>query len=171
MAHKNHYDCSHQFLFLKIEEYTLLRLHKSYSIPSILEVTKKLTQQYVGPFKVLEKVGRLDYCLDILPNWCIHRVFLLAQLEPASPLSEDPFQPPHLDHLPSAFIEEDTDFSQSFEMERLVNCCIIKRGRETMIQYLVRWVGYVSEVDPWYSFKKLDNTDDLVRKYDAALPK
>ena len=68
MTHKNHYNHSHQSLFFKVGKYALLRFQKSYSIPSTLGVNKKLTQQYVKPFRVLEKVRRLPYCLDVPLN-------------------------------------------------------------------------------------------------------
>lgn len=69
----------------------MLKFHKSYLIPSFIGVTKKLTQQYVGPFKIIEKVGKLAYRLDVLSNWRIHPVFSVVQLEPASDPAKDPF--------------------------------------------------------------------------------
>ena len=62
------YNYCHQPLFMKVDEWALLRLHKGYSIPATARVTKKLTQQYVGPFRIMEKVGRLAYRLDVPPN-------------------------------------------------------------------------------------------------------
>ena len=41
---KAHYDRKHQPLFMKVRDYTMLRLHKGYSISSSAGVTKKLTQ-------------------------------------------------------------------------------------------------------------------------------
>ncbi len=91
MAHKNHYDRSHQSSFLKVGEYVSLHPYKGHSISSILRVTKNETQQYVRLFRVLKKVGRLVYCLNVSINWRIDPLFLVAQLEPAPPLSQDPF--------------------------------------------------------------------------------
>ncbi len=51
------YDRKHQPLFMKVGEWAMLRLHKGYSIPATAGVTKKLIQQYVGPFRIVEKVG------------------------------------------------------------------------------------------------------------------
>ena len=170
MAHKNHYDRSHQSLYLKVGDYVSLHLYKGHSISSILRVTKKQTQQYVRLFRVLKKVGRLVY-RNVLPNWHIYPLFLVAQLEPAPPLSQDPFQQLYSAHLLSVFIEGDTDRLHSFEVERLLNCRIIKRGRRIVTQYLVGWVRYKPKFDQWYSLKELDNDADLVWKYEAALPK
>ena len=96
---------------------------------------------------MLKKVRRLAYRLDVSPNWRIYLIFLVAWLKPASLLSQDQFQRPHPNHPSSVFIEGDIDFSQSLEVERLLNCCIIKRSKKKMIQYLVRWVGYGPEFD------------------------
>ena len=54
-------------MFLKVSNYTVLQLHKGYLIPSTLGLTKKLSQQYVGPFRVSERIGCLAYRLEI-PN-------------------------------------------------------------------------------------------------------
>ncbi len=48
--HKEHYNRSHQPLFMKVGDLAMLKLHKGYSILSSVGVTKMLTQQYVGPF-------------------------------------------------------------------------------------------------------------------------
>ncbi len=170
-VNKNHYDCNYQPLFLKIREYALLCLHKGYSIASTLGVTKKLTQQYVRSFRVLEKVGRPAYRLDVFPNWCIYPVFSMPQLEPAPSVSQDTFHRLHPDHPPSVFVEGDTDFSQSFKVEQLLNCRIIKLGRKTVTQYLVCWVEYGPEFDLWYSLNEFDNAADLMPEYEAILPK
>ena len=47
------YDWKHQPRFIKVREWAMLQLHKGYSIPATVGVTKKLTQQYVGPFRIV----------------------------------------------------------------------------------------------------------------------
>lgn len=63
--YKRHYDRKHQSLFLKFGEYALLKLHKKYFISFTLDMIKKLTQQFVRSFKILVKVERLIYRLEI----------------------------------------------------------------------------------------------------------
>ncbi len=63
--HKEHYNRSHKPLFMKVGDWDMLKLHKGYSIPSSVGVTKKLTQQYVGPFQIVERVGRPAYRLEL----------------------------------------------------------------------------------------------------------
>ncbi len=165
---KAHYDRKHQPLFMKVGDWAMLRLHKDYSIPSLAGVTKKLTQQYVGPFQIKERLGRLAYKLEIPDDWRIHPVFLVAQLEPAPKPSNNPFRCPHPHHPPSVFVDSDTDTLKSFEINRLLNKRTIKRGKGLTIEYLVRWTSYGPEWDKWYNVKNLDNAAELIRKYEEG---
>lgn len=131
-------DRKHQPLFMKIGEYTIFWLHKGYSIPAIAGVTQKLTQQYVGPFRIVKKVGRLAYKLDVPPDWRIHSVFSVAQLEPAPLPAKDPFGRPFPSNPFPVFVEGDTDKVKSFEIERLLNKRQIRKGKGQAIEYLVR---------------------------------
>jgi hypothetical protein len=51
---------------MKSEDYALLRLHKEYNIPATKTLDKKLFDQYIESFKILEKVENLAYRLDLL---------------------------------------------------------------------------------------------------------
>lgn len=62
---KTYYDRKHQGLSMKASDFALFRLHKEYQIPSSARLGRKLSQQYVGLFKVLIKVGNLAYHLDL----------------------------------------------------------------------------------------------------------
>ncbi len=81
---------------MKVGDWAILKLHKDYSIPFSVKITKKLTQQYIGPFQIIKKVGRLAYKLDVPSDWRIHPVFSMAQFEPAPDPAKDPFQRPRL---------------------------------------------------------------------------
>lgn len=75
---KEYYNRSHQPLFMKVKDCVMLKLYKGYSILSSVGMTKKLTQQYVGPFRIIEKIGRLAYKLEVPGDWRIHPVFSVA---------------------------------------------------------------------------------------------
>lgn len=81
MNMKFHYDRRHTAMFLALGDQALLRLHRGYNIPSA--TNRNLDQQYAGSLKVLEKIGRLAYQLQISDYWKIHDVFSIAQLESA----------------------------------------------------------------------------------------
>lgn len=69
----------------------MLQLHKRYNIPATARITKKLTQQYIVPFPIVEKVGCLTYKFDIPPNWQIYQILSVAHLDPALPPIKDYF--------------------------------------------------------------------------------
>ena len=167
--HKKYYNRSHQPLFMKVGDWAMLKLHKGYSILSSVGVTKKLTQQYISPFKIVEKIGQLTYKLKLPNDWRIHPVFSVAQLEPAPDPSKDPFHQPRPQQPPSVFVEGDSDKHKSFEIDRLLNKRTVRKGRGLAVEYLVRWTGYGPEWDRWYNIKDLDNTANLVRDYEEAL--
>ncbi len=135
---KTYYDRKQQPLFMKKGEWTILRLHKGYSIPATLGITKKLTQQYVGPFQIENKVRRLAYKLKIPSDWKIHPVFSVAQLQPAFSPTEDLFSRLYPTHPIPVFINGDTDLVKSFQVERLLNRKTIRQGRGNLVKYLVR---------------------------------
>ena len=135
---KEHYNRKYQPLLMKVGDWAMLRLHKGYSIPSSAGVTKKLTQQYIDPFRIKERVRRLAYRLEIPSDWRIHPVFSVAQLELAPEPSIDSFRRPHPHHPTAVFVDGDTDSLKSFEIDRLLNKRTIKRGRGLTIEYLVR---------------------------------
>ncbi|SLM41090.1 probable transposable element [Lasallia pustulata] len=124
MQAKRHYDRKHTAMFLKVGNYANLRLHRGYILPAFKK-NPKLTQQFVGPFKVLRRVGRLAYELEIPPIWKIHPVFTIAMLEPASAPAEDPFQRPRPNHPPLVEVEGKPEW----EIDRLLDKRVIRKGR------------------------------------------
>ena len=137
MKAKRHYDRKHTAMFLKVGDYAHLRLHRGYILPAIKK-NPKLMQQFAGPFRVVRRVGRLAYELDIPPVWKIHPVFTIAMLEPAPPPAEDPFERPRPTHPPAI----EVDGEREHEIDRLLDKRVIRKGRGFSTQYLARWVGY-----------------------------
>lgn len=81
-------------------------------------------------------MDRFAYKLDVLHDWRVHLVFLVAQLKPAPPPTNDPFYCPH-PHMPFAmFVNGDTNTAKSFEVDRLLNKQIVKKGKGYAIEYL-----------------------------------
>ena len=167
---KHYYDQSHHPGFLKTGDWATLRLHHGYSIPSTKKVGKKLGQQYVGPFKVLERVGRQAYKLELPAHWRIHPVFTIAMLEPAPDPASDPFDRPRPDYPESVHVDGDTDHLKSWKLERILDKRMVKRGRSRTpcVEYLIRWEGYGPEEDRWYNEILLDNAKELIKDYESG---
>ena len=166
MNAKYHYDRKHQSLFMKIDDYALLRLHRDYEIFSIVRYESKFNQQYVDFFKILKKIDRLIYRLNIFIHWRIHSIFIVAQLKSVSSSDENFFNRQRFDHFDSIFVENDIHRVKFFEIQRLINKRqTVKRDSE----YLMRWKTYKFEYDEWRNLSKLNNAMNLIKKYEKII--
>ena len=163
MKSKYYYDKKHRPMFFRPGDKVLLRLYKGYSIPSAK--SRKLSQQYIGPFEVLERVGRLAYRLELPAYWRVYPVFSVAMLEPV-PAEEDPWKRPRPDQPSSVYVDGDTDTNKSYELEKIVDKRVISRG---LVRYLVRWKGYGPQEDVWKTPFQLQNAKELIQDYETAV--
>jgi hypothetical protein len=120
-----HYNRKHKDVEFQKGSMVFLRLGSGYKMRGVPK--QKLGFQRVGPFRVVDKVGRLAYKLEFPDDWRIHPVISVAQLEPAP---SDPFgrtvEPP-----PAVEIDGD----EEFEIDAILESHI--RGRHKKLHYLV----------------------------------
>jgi len=134
--------------------YAFLRLGAGYSIPSTRK--HKLAQQRIGPFKILGIVGKgKAYRLQLPPHYGIHPVISVVHLEPAPVPGSDPYKRPVAtnDVAPVAGPASEPEW----EIDAIVGKRSSKRGRKKKTEFLVRWKGYGTEWDSWYSDNDLPN--------------
>ena len=67
-----------------------LQLHWEYNLSGLQN--PKLSNQRVGPFKIVKKVRMLVYKLELPQTMCIHSFILIAHLEPCSNLNADSYK-------------------------------------------------------------------------------
>lgn len=150
---------------LKIGEFTILHLYKRYFILSIVNIIKKLIQQYIKLFYVLKKVERLSYCLNIPANQRIYNVFTIAQLEPVLNPAIDLFQQLWPNYFDSVFVEKDINSYKLFKIKYLLNKHITKQNSCRKMQYLVCWKRYRLEFNKQYNKTELKNACELIENY------
>ena len=154
---KFHYDKKHQSLFIKSKNYVLIRLHKNYNI--LFVINKKIDQQYVESFRVIEKIERLFYRLIISNHWRIYLVFNIVQLKSCFVSFDDFFRKLKFNQSNFVFVENDIVNVKFFEIERFINKRQIKKKKS---KYLMRWKKYEFEYDVWKNLSKLDDVVDFV---------
>jgi hypothetical protein len=165
---KTYYDKKHQPLQLQPGTDVFLRLHKGYTIPG--EPNRKLSIQRTGPFRIIRKVGRLAYELDLPPTMKIHPVVSVAHLEPSP--GKDPYERRHRSHPPAVQADiAGNEENDTFEIERLVRHRDVTTGRKRYRTYLVHWKGYESHWDRWYKEDALAGAKELMDEYDAKHPR
>lgn len=117
--------------------------------------SKKLADRYVGPFKILETVGKQAYRLALPEKWRIHPVFHVSLLEPHHRRAgEDPAS-----HAEPVILES----GEEWEVEEILN----KRKRWRSDWYLVKWKGFPIAESTWVRLEDLENAQDIVNKYES----
>ncbi len=146
-----------------------IRLHHGYDIPANKNSGKKYGQQYVGPFRITDRVGRLAYRLKLPDQWKIHPVFSMAQLEHSPDPASDPYKCLRPTE-PPAIITEQKWWPAEYEIERI----IARREKAPGdVEYLVRWKSYCANVDLWRRPHQI-NAEEMIQRYEAnrqQLPK
>ncbi len=80
MTMKHYYNHKHEPKFFDVSDEVMLWLYQEYEIPIIMN--HKLAQQYAGRFKILERIRRLTYRLELPSHWEIHPIISITHLEP-----------------------------------------------------------------------------------------
>ena len=97
-----------------------------------VEGSRKLSQRWMGPFRVLKAAGPVAYRLELPARWQgVHPVFHASLLRPWR--GKTPALPPPVL----------VDGSEEFEVDHIVAHRETRRGR----RYRVRWKGYGPEED------------------------
>ena len=158
---KRQYDSKHKAISFKPNDLVYLRLHHGYEIAG--NRSSKLAIQRVGPFKIIRKVSKLAYELELPEQMRIHPVVSVAQLEPAPHPDADPYRR-QVDRNPPPVFEATADEPEEYTIERLLDRKYVRRK----LKYLVKWQGWDHQHNTWEPVDELHK--DLVAEYDASHP-
>ena len=109
----------------------------------------KLLPKYIGPYRVLRKVGKVAYELE-LPEACrIHKVFHVSLLQQ--------YLDPHV--FPGAKpVPQPLDWLDSipvFAVEGIKDHKVLFSGGKRSVTYLIKWAGFDDMYDTWEPEKHL----------------
>jgi len=115
---------------------------------------KKLTERFVGPYKVKGIISSNVIELELPKTIKIHPVVNVSRVRLYQSQVKGQKKIP-----PKPVIIEG---EEEFEVERILNKRVV-RGKE---KFLVRWKGYTAEEDTWENRENLENTKELVEEFE-----
>jgi hypothetical protein len=137
--------------------------------------TRKLAEVNLGPFKIAEKIGELDYRL-ILPRSMkrLHPIFHVDKLSPWKGNEVNGIRP-----LPPPPIV--LDDQEEWEVREILNSRLKEykipqkgKGRKskkiTVLEYQVSWKDFDDSEDSWEPAENLENAPQLVEEFHRRHP-
>ena len=122
----------------------------------------KLTSKFIGPFRIVERIGKVAYRLELPNQMKIHPVFHVNLLRTHQDATEKfPSREVVYDKPPAININNE----QEWEVERIVNHRSRGKGRGKHIEYLVLWKGYPEHEKTWEHEKNLKNSPLAIKEY------
>lgn len=156
-----YYDKKHKPISFQVGDMVYVRLAGSmeprYHLP--IDISRKLSQQRVGPFKVLERVGNLAYRILLPTTWKIHDVLSVAHLEPHTPDQFERVTVP----VPEMVVGHDGEVEEEWEVEEIIRDRYNKRRKRK--EYYIKWKGFGPENNTWEPEENLINAGDVFTRY------
>ena len=122
--------------------------------------TNKLAPRYLGPFKILERIGQVTYRLELPVSMKIHDVFHVSLLKRYLWDRTGRIDPPP----PPEVIDDEPEW----EVETILDHRLVKRGRKNKVEYLIKFLGYDTAHNMWQ--EDMTNCGHLVQDYWAGKP-
>lgn len=107
---------------------------------SIERPARKLSEKFIGPFRIAEVMGPVTYRLELPPAMRIHDVFHTSLLRPAA---SDPLPSQNESTQPRIRLNKDNTERREWMIEKILDSRITKnRHGKRRLEYYVRWKGY-----------------------------
>ena len=117
-------------------------------------LTKKLAPRQEGPFKILQAISLLAYCLRLPLTWKIHDVFHTSLLSSYCKTAEHGLNfinPP----------PEEIEGEEEYEVAKILS----HQGSPGHRSYLMSWKGYSSTENTWEPEQNLKNACTILLLY------
>jgi hypothetical protein len=126
----------------------------------INQPTAKLAPRRHGPFKVIQVMSAVNYCLELPMQWSIHPMFHIDLL---MLYKETIMHGPNFTRPAPELIDGEEEYS----VEKILDSRWF--GRRRRLQYLVKWEGY-PDLDNMWVDKDDVFAEDKVREFKASNP-
>ncbi|KAF8750003.1 reverse transcriptase [Rhizoctonia solani] len=114
-------------------------------------LSPKLTEQRLGPFKVIKKISDRAYQLKLPPTMCIHNVFYVGLLSKVKRDNKRAFKnrPPPVT----------VDGEEEYKVEGITDA----KECNGKWFFQVKWKGYGSKENTWEPWENLKNAENFLK--------
>ena len=144
---KRFYDKRHKDKAYKEGTFVMLNARNIRTI----RVKKKLADKFIGPFKILKRIGANAYKLELPVKYGkLHHTFHISLLEEYH--LREGCEPPE---------PVDIDGDEEWEVEEILD----ERKLKGKTQFYVRWKGFSEAYDGWEPERHLEHAQEAVKKW------
>jgi hypothetical protein len=119
----------------------------------------KLRSRYIGPFKILKKVGQNAFELELPDTLQVHPVINAEYLKP---YKESPERFANREEPPPAPVIDPESKELEYVVDKIVNHKYTKRKQ---LRYLTHWKGYADFEDTWQTPESLKGLEGKIDDY------
>lgn len=152
---KSYTDSQRRDVHYDVGDYVLLNTR---NLKLRVKQDTKLLPKFVGPLKIIQRVGTVAYKLALPSTWSIHPVFHVSLLKKYVTKGLPGFvaAPPAADWIAGEPV---------YEVEEIMDHRDSNVGRKARRQFLIKWVGYDAIHNSWERESNLVNCDDALQEY------
>ena len=123
----------------------------------------KLEHKYLGPFEILETVGKEAYKLKLPAKWCIHPIFHVLLLE------KDIIRRKAVDQKIANQLELKERKQPEQEVDSIIDSMVFVKeaidSKPLGLYYLIYWKGETHAEDTWEPVEGISHLQRLLKKY------
>lgn len=151
-SQKKHYNAKHHPMRFKPGDMVMLNTRKL----KVNRPSRKMSDKFVGPFRVSNAVGSQAYRIQIPPTYHVHDVFHVSLLEPYRHREGQP-----LDNAAKPDVLPDGD--EVWEVESIQK----KKKVKGDTLYLVKWESYDTSWNQWVPEEDFENMQESIGEFEA----
>ncbi|XP_055809542.1 uncharacterized protein LOC129879849 [Solanum dulcamara] len=143
----------------KIEDMILVKFNPR-QVKALRGMHQNLVRKYESPFRIVAKVGKILYRLELPPHLKVHLVFHASVLKPYHEDKDDPSRG-ESSRAPltiTAFHDRDIEAIMDYQAKQ-------KRGQQATAMFLVHWKGQSPEEATWERYQDLWQFRDKIREF------
>ena len=160
--HKSYADHRRRPLEFELGERVLLKISPTKGI-TWFRKRGKLNPRFIGPFEILERVGKVAYWLALLPSLAgVHDIFHVSML---CKYIADPF---HILRYPE--VEVTPDLRQEVEPERILESCEKELRNKVIKMVKVKWKGHPIEEATWETKENIRSSIQVYSSFEDETP-